>query len=1144
VGCLNQPASATATVTTDKVLSSELGKIIIDWTNNSTIEDGFKIERRTNGGSWSEVGSVGANVKSYTDDDIDDNNNYDYRVRAYKGGSYSEYSATVSGTTADRTGMDGATVATTADTANDEIDLEMSDASDGLLLYMPFEEGQGPTTHDWGSGDRNGTLSGATFTTGNTGNGGALDFNGTSDYVIVPRFTVGSTGNTFSAWVKTTSTDSGKTYSGNAAQNVLGDNTTGVVLGFGLTGGKIQYNLYNTAWNNVTGLANANDGNWHYITATHASDGSVDLYLDGVLDNSGTITYAGNRYINRIGGGYENWATDVTGDEFNGLIDEVRVYGKVLTQEEIINDMQSGVANFKIYQSATATGTYTTLASNPASATGGTITDVGGYRVHTFTSNGTFTPSADMDVDVLIVGGGGSGGGRHGGGGGGGGVIHITGATLPSGGYPVVIGAGGAAVGGTGVVGNDGGDTTFIGETAKGGGGGGSYSSQNGRTGGSGGGGGYAGSTAGSSNQGAPVLTYGGTGTVYGNAGGASSHHADGGGGGGAGSVGDPTDGTYGGDGGAGIQINIDGNNYYWGAGGGGGVWTDGSAGEISGGNGGIGGGGAGGRGSTTGGTPPTGAQLAIGGDSALNSGGDTPSATWNSWGGAGGANTGGGGGGSGQADYLSYGSIGGAAGGSGIVIVRYLRNAISNDNYSDTTATDDTAPAAVTGLGGDALSTWTTDATPTVTWTDATDSGDDYYYYVNAYDQLGNADHYSQIPPSDLRELGTNIVWDFDGDAGVWDVQTDTNSYNGGQIKLNYLNVDQDTWYRFEYEIKGTDGAPIRLDTNHSYPGEASNDLINSTSSSGPSTMNSTTWSNRAFTYKTNSYGAEQMKVYNFIGTGNVDATYQIRNIHLYKIDSSTVITGLYGYATSWTQGTTDITSTTKNVESGAQTLTSSTLTSAADWYLNIRSVDGAGNWDASGDTVHRGPFQIDTTTPDIVAVDAGASSGDRTSLTSATWFTYPDIGSDDAISFSWTDPSSVSNDTFYYELNGTPSDTITGDEATTTNPYVDAIAITDGVNYLHVRPKNGAGTWGTERIFIINYNRCAPPASGDWAPPRSCTITSQTYTVYGNVIIYNGVTFRIEGTTNIEFSGADRKIRVQPGGKIEQADTAGFNK
>jgi len=60
-------------------------------------------------------------------------------------------------------------------------------------------------------------------------------------------------------------------------------------------------------------------------------------------------------------------------------------------------------------------------------ATGGTITTSGNYKIHTFTGNGTFTVTAvgagsvDSDkVEYVVVAGGGSGGNGTGGGGGGG----------------------------------------------------------------------------------------------------------------------------------------------------------------------------------------------------------------------------------------------------------------------------------------------------------------------------------------------------------------------------------------------------------------------------------------------------------------------------------------------------------------------------------------------------------------------------------------------------------------------------------------------------------------------------------------------------------------------------------------------------
>ena len=51
-------------------------------------------------------------------------------------------------------------------------------------------------------------------------------------------------------------------------------------------------------------------------------------------------------------------------------------------------------------------------------ATGGIINELGGYKIHTFTSSGTFNVMyGSKEADILVVGGGGSGGkGRSGGG--------------------------------------------------------------------------------------------------------------------------------------------------------------------------------------------------------------------------------------------------------------------------------------------------------------------------------------------------------------------------------------------------------------------------------------------------------------------------------------------------------------------------------------------------------------------------------------------------------------------------------------------------------------------------------------------------------------------------------------------------------
>lgn len=84
-----------------------------------------------------------------------------------------------------------------------------------------------------------------------------------------------------------------------------------------------------------------------------------------------------------------------------------------------------------------------------AEATGGTVTTVGDYKVHAFTSSGTFTVTQLADTnefEVLLVAGGAGPGTQwaQGGGGGGGIVNHQTGQALTQAAYTVTVGAGGA----------------------------------------------------------------------------------------------------------------------------------------------------------------------------------------------------------------------------------------------------------------------------------------------------------------------------------------------------------------------------------------------------------------------------------------------------------------------------------------------------------------------------------------------------------------------------------------------------------------------------------------------------------------------------------------------------------------------------
>jgi hypothetical protein len=273
-------------------------------------------------------------------------------------------------------------------------------------------------------------------------------------------------------------------------------------------------------------------------------------------------------------------------------------------------------------------------------ASGGTETDatISGvtYRIHAFTSSGTFQVTAgSSNIDVLIVAGGGGGGGSTAGGGGAGGLIYQAAVGVLVGSYTITIGAGGAGSrkADDGSPNNtNGANTAAFGYTALGGGYGYSGKSTGSRlanSGGSGGGGGaYSGNDIATSSGAA-----GTSGQGYAGGAGNDPTNWGGGGGGGATAVGVDQTGTRAGGAGS-DRSSIYGTTYgesgVFAGGGGGGAYNSGVT------QGGTGGGGNGGDGST---------YLAT----------------------AGSANTGGGGGGGG---YYQMG--GGGAGGSGIVIIRY----------------------------------------------------------------------------------------------------------------------------------------------------------------------------------------------------------------------------------------------------------------------------------------------------------------------------------------------------------------------------------------------------------------------------------------------------------------------------------------
>jgi hypothetical protein len=85
-----------------KAISSS--RMFLSWTDRSSDEEGFKIERKEGGcastNEWSEIAVLGRDEKKFSDKGLTANTNYAYRVRAFKGDSHSDYSNCASSKTA------------------------------------------------------------------------------------------------------------------------------------------------------------------------------------------------------------------------------------------------------------------------------------------------------------------------------------------------------------------------------------------------------------------------------------------------------------------------------------------------------------------------------------------------------------------------------------------------------------------------------------------------------------------------------------------------------------------------------------------------------------------------------------------------------------------------------------------------------------------------------------------------------------------------------------------------------------------------------------------------------------------------------------------------------------------------------------
>ena len=256
--------------------------------------------------------------------------------------------------------------------------------------------------------------------------------------------------------------------------------------GFGRTG--------TVDWDTTAKTASftAVSGNGYFVNTTSGAI-TVTLPAGSAGDIVGISDYASTFQTNNV------TITPNGTDKINGVNDDATLNTQGLAVTLVYVDATRG------WKSVTGSDNDTTGVI-PAfiTATGGTVTCCGDYKIHTFTSPGTFTvtcagnPAGSSTVDYLVVAGGGGGGGGEnvgsvsgvsGGGAGAGGYRESSGAAsgcysvsplgacvsaLPvtAQGYPITIGGGGSGGPGPGGDGGNGSPSSALSITSTGGGGG------------------------------------------------------------------------------------------------------------------------------------------------------------------------------------------------------------------------------------------------------------------------------------------------------------------------------------------------------------------------------------------------------------------------------------------------------------------------------------------------------------------------------------------------------------------------------------------------------------------------------------------------------------------------------------------------
>ncbi|MFC5403392.1 S-layer homology domain-containing protein [Cohnella soli] len=203
--------------------------------------------------------------------------------------------------------------------------------NDGLEAHWAFDEGNGQITLDSASKSspqKVGTIVGGIWVpaslTGKFGTNSIFMYGG-SQYIETPAIDLTNwTGFTISSWIELESVEKRQIIYANG----------GIVLEVAAGGrfdAKMRTGDPEVPWTTIQG-GQLKAGKWVHVAVTYGSSGGIQLYIDGVqVGQHNPVIYLHDGSLSDYIGG----AANETGASLHGLIDDVRVYSRTLSEVEL-----------------------------------------------------------------------------------------------------------------------------------------------------------------------------------------------------------------------------------------------------------------------------------------------------------------------------------------------------------------------------------------------------------------------------------------------------------------------------------------------------------------------------------------------------------------------------------------------------------------------------------------------------------------------------------------------------------------------------------------------------------------------------------------------------------------------------------------